>query len=235
MMNATPFPFGIEDKQPALPQAWRFLAILGLHAGLILSLAHTRIEPVPEPVAIRMEVRTITPPPPPPMQSPVPKPMAVPVKPQSKVPPAVTPPSPASAPPPLLTAAPSAQPSASSVKTAPSTSSTSQEISSTPAPPAPLAAPVQGPRFDADYLQNPPPSYPALSRKMREEGKVLLDVRVGANGLPEHISVKQGSGFQRLDEAAVNTVQRWRFVPARIGDEAVAANVIVPIVFRLNG
>ena len=69
---------------------------------------------------------------------------------------------------------------------------------------------------------------------MREEGTVLLLVRVSAKGEAERIQVQQGSGFARLDDVAVKTVQQWRFVPARQGAETVAANVIVPIVFRLD-
>ncbi len=89
-------------------------------------------------------------------------------------------------------------------------------------------------RFDADYLQNPAPAYPAMSRRLQEEGKVLLQVKVTATGTAEHVQIKQGSGYPRLDEAALNTVRQWRFIPARRGDEAVAASVVVPIVFRLD-
>lgn len=104
-----------------------------------------------------------------------------------------------------------------------------------PSPPAPRspAAPSQ-PRFDADYLLNPKPSYPPLSRRMGEEGQVVLRVKVGADGLPLDVAVDTGSGSARLDRAALDTVRRWKFVPARRGEEAVAATVLVPIVFSLK-
>lgn len=102
-----------------------------------------------------------------------------------------------------------------------------------PAPPAP-ALPTQ-PRFDADYLDNPKPAYPAISRRMGEEGKVVLRVQVAASGLPTEVSLHAGSGSPRLDQVALETVRRWRFVPARLGDEAIAASVLVPIVFSLKG
>ena len=89
-------------------------------------------------------------------------------------------------------------------------------------------------RFDADYLQNPAPLYPLLSRKLAEEGKVLLQVEVSAMGTASHVQIKQGSGYPRLDQAALNTVRLWRFIPARHGDKAVSAQVVVPIVFRLD-
>lgn len=103
------------------------------------------------------------------------------------------------------------------------------------ASPAPAAPPAPSkPRFDADYLDNPKPVYPYVSRKLKEEGRVVLRVQVGANGLPTHVAVHAGSGHERLDQAALETVRRWKFVPARLGNEAVAASVLVPIVFSLK-
>ena len=89
-------------------------------------------------------------------------------------------------------------------------------------------------RFDADYLNNPAPAYPLLSRRQGESGKVLLLVQVTAQGTAAQVEIKQGCGFPRLDQAALNTVRNWRLVPARRGDEAVAASVVVPITFRLD-
>lgn len=103
-----------------------------------------------------------------------------------------------------------------------------------PAPqPAPLPAPTP-PRFDTDYLDNPKPVYPALSRRLGEQGRVVLRVRVGANGRPLGVEVHSGSGSSRLDAAAIDTVARWQFVPARLGNDAIAAAVLVPIVFSLK-
>lgn len=104
--------------------------------------------------------------------------------------------------------------------------------------PAPIlaaapAAPTR-PRFDADYLDNPKPAYPALARRMKEQGRVVLRVQVGANGLPTDVQLHDGSGSDRLDNAALEAVRRWKFVPARLGSEPVAAAVLVPIVFSLK-
>lgn len=117
------------------------------------------------------------------------------------------------------------------------------------AAPAPVAtAPAQGPtqqqaqvgptqsspQFNAAYLNNPAPAYPPLSRRFREEGKVMLRVRVSAEGQPLAVALAQSSGHPRLDEAARKTVLGWRFVPARRGEQPVAAWVRVPIVFQLR-
>ena len=105
-----------------------------------------------------------------------------------------------------------------------------------PAAAAPAPAPsLTQARFDADYLHNPKPLYPPLSRRQGEEGKVLLKVSVSAQGAAEQVEVHKSSGFTRLDNAARDAVLRWRFVPARRGDEPVAASVLVPITFALEG
>lgn len=89
-------------------------------------------------------------------------------------------------------------------------------------------------RFDAAYLNNPRPHYPNLSRRLGEEGKVLLRVRVGTDGQPLTVQLEKSSDFVRLDDAALQVVGRWRFIPAKRGDEAIEATVIVPIVFQLE-
>ena len=109
-----------------------------------------------------------------------------------------------------------------------------------PVPDAPAAAsmpPPTGaaPRFDAAYLHNPRPAYPPLSRRLGEEGRVLLRVRVSADGHPVAVDLEKSSNFERLDEAARAAVSHWRFIPSRRGSEAVEGSVIVPIVFRLDG
>lgn len=90
------------------------------------------------------------------------------------------------------------------------------------------------PRFNADYLDNPKPPYPGLSRRMGEEGEVQLRVHVDANGTAQQVELYRSSGFPRLDQTALDTVRQWRFVPARQGDQAVPAWVIVPIKFSLR-
>lgn len=133
-------------------------------------------------------------------------------------------------PPPIMTAAAPAT-TASSFTVAPQAEPGPIGVPS-PSPPTPPA--IISARFDADYLQNPKPVYPALSRRRGEEGKVVLRVRVSAQGLPLSVEIRQSSGFERLDEAARTAVERWRFVPARQGSEAIEASVLVPLHFSLD-
>ena len=103
--------------------------------------------------------------------------------------------------------------------------------------PKPQAAPqasTTAPGFDAAYLDNPSPPYPAIAKRAGEQGKVVLRVQVDASGRAEAVEIETSSGSPRLDHAARETVRRWRFVPARRGDQAVAASVLVPIIFTLE-
>lgn len=128
---------------------------------------------------------------------------------------------------------------------------TASAVVAPPAPPAPVAAEatsakasgsaasstgnaLTAARFDAAYLQNPKPNYPALSRRLGEEGKVMLKVRVSSEGKPLNVDLEKSSGFERLDNSARQAVLGWRFVPAKRGDEAIEATVIVPVSFRLD-
>lgn len=89
-------------------------------------------------------------------------------------------------------------------------------------------------RFDADYLRNPAPPYPPMSRKMREEGRVVLRVLVTPEGTAGSLEIKTSSGSARLDEAALRTVRQWKFIPARRGDAPVQSWVLVPVIFKLE-
>lgn len=106
----------------------------------------------------------------------------------------------------------------------------------TPAAAAPAVPPPveQPPISHAAYLQNPKPVYPLVARRRGWEGVVLLRVTVSASGEALEVAVKQGSGYPLLDQAATQTVQQWRFVPARRGETRVTAQVDIPIRFSLQ-
>lgn len=193
------------------------LAVSGLHVAAIALLVSLDVVKLPPQMATLM-VRVIQPEPPksqeiappipkPVIRQPVPQPRQQPT-PQQQVLAAETP-------------APNAANEVPVVETQPA-----------PAPPSPAAI---EPRFDADYLRNPAPAYPAMSRRLEESGKTILRVYVEPSGKPSQIQVKSSSGSPRLDQAAQDAVWRWKFVPARRGDEAVGAWVLVPIDFNLRG
>jgi periplasmic protein TonB len=87
---------------------------------------------------------------------------------------------------------------------------------------------------EPDYLRNPPPSYPRESRRLREQGVVLLTVSISRDGEVKGLSLKHGSGFSRLDESALVAVKSWRFKPALLAGIAIDSEVEVPIRFALK-
>ena len=90
------------------------------------------------------------------------------------------------------------------------------------------------PSSDAAYLNNPRPVYPAISKRLGEQGKVVLRVLIGADGLPQKVEVNQSSGFARLDKQAQEAVLRWRFVPGKRNGVPEAMWNLVPINFVLE-
>ncbi|MDR0736983.1 MAG: energy transducer TonB [Zoogloeaceae bacterium] len=90
------------------------------------------------------------------------------------------------------------------------------------------------PASHAGYLSNPKPAYPSASRARHEEGKTLLRVRVRADGKVDAVTLHRSCGHEQLDRAALETLWRWRFRPARRGGHPVESEVIVPIHFSLR-
>jgi protein TonB len=224
---------------------WRkpgpLLTVVLLHAAFFHALQAGLVEKAAESPLVREVIATlIKPEPPPPQKIELPKPL-----PMAKVMPRPQPPVAAPQPQPAIVAPvnPMSSPTAITLPPAPAVP-TPTPITAAPAPatapptPAPAAAaepaPISPPRFDAAYLNNPPPAYPPLSRRTGEQGKVLLRVRVSEEGRAAEVDVKTSSGSSRLDEAAQAAVRQWRFVPAKQGDIAVAAWVLVPLVFKLD-
>lgn len=56
----------------------------------------------------------------------------------------------------------------------------------------------------------PAPVYPAMSRRLREAGLVLVEVQLDAKGTVANARVIQSSGYARLDTAAVAALKQWR-------------------------
>ncbi|MGB4065998.1 MAG: energy transducer TonB [Azonexus sp.] len=223
---------GLRLPQPKSPEwlhSGRYLLIaLALHVLVLLyplTLSIDQLEAMPpSPVQVQLTERVSAVqaiPPAPPEKAAAPKPVPREKPAQTARPVIALAPEQASAPPtfsvpaPIIAAPPVSQPAA-----APAASS---------AQPAITAA-----RFNAAYLNNPEPKYPSLSRRLGEEGKVLLRVRVTPDGRAATVDIEKSSNYDRLDEAARQSVANWRFVPAKRGDEAIEATVIVPIVFRLD-
>jgi protein TonB len=93
---------------------------------------------------------------------------------------------------------------------------------------------VQLPSSNADYLQNPKPVYPAISKRLGEQGKTVVRVLIGVDGLAKQASIRQSSGYERLDEAARQAVMGWRYVPGKRNGVVEPMEFDVPINWVLN-
>lgn len=119
--------------------------------------------------------------------------------------------------------------------TAPSVAAVAASAGSATAAVAPAApAKVELPSASADYLNNPKPAYPPLSRRLREEGKVVLRVLIEADGSASRAEIRHSSGHERLDQAALQTVLKWRYVPARRNGIPESMWFNIPINFILE-
>ena len=93
---------------------------------------------------------------------------------------------------------------------------------------------VSLPSSDADYLNNPAPAYPRISRRQGEQGTVVLRVFINTDGRADKAEIRTSSGYSRLDEAALDTVKRWRYVPGKRAGVPEAMWFNVPIRFVLD-
>lgn len=234
--HTLPAVFSNRHKPDGISLPW-LACIATVHAGLIAGLAttgHARLPPL-SPPTVTLQVEMIAQSPAAPVrivEAPAPQPVPVkrdpPPRPKRPLAKPATP-----APVPTSTAASDlVAPQAVAAPSAQESADTRPRQEAAPsAAPAPETTQA---RFDANYLKNPAPAYPAMSRRLGEEGRVVLRVFVDAEGHPGQIELKNSSGFPRLDQSAEDAVRRWKFVPARRGDEAVATWVAVPIVFNLR-
>ncbi|EIK95970.1 ferric siderophore ABC transporter substrate-binding protein [Pseudomonas sp. M47T1] len=109
--------------------------------------------------------------------------------------------------------------------------------SPTPAPAAPAAAP--GPVKESAAISglaslgNPPPEYPSLALRRSWEGTVVLRIKVLPNGRAGSVEVTKSSGKEQLDQAAVEAVRNWKFIPAKRGDTPIEGFATQTIDFKL--
>ncbi|HEX5684952.1 MAG TPA: energy transducer TonB [Ideonella sp.] len=166
----------------------------------------------------------ITAPPPAPPKPPPPAPAVVP----RRLPP---PPAPVMATPPL------AEPAAAAmvVPPPPAEPPTPAEPPAPPAPPAPAPPPVRTiPATAVSYLEPPAPVYPLASRRLQEQGEVLLKVEIGVDGRARQVLVSRSSGSSRLDNAALTAVRAARFKPYTENGVPLVVWTTVPIQFELE-
>ena len=139
------------------------------------------------------------------------------------------------APLPVATPAPAPAPAAPAGESTPQPPAAAMAAAVSTAPPGPPAPPrLELPSSDAAYLNNPKPPYPVLSKRLGEQGKVVVRVLIGTDGTAQQAEIRTSSGYDRLDQAALTTVLKWRYVPGKRGGVAEAMWFNVPINFVLE-
>jgi len=114
------------------------------------------------------------------------------------------------------------------------------EVVEVPVPePAPMLAPT-GPitlstELSVTCPELTPPDYPSLSRRLGEEGKLVLRVELDESGHVDTASVEETSSYKRLDEAALTAVKTWRCNPSLRNGQPVRAVALQPFNFVLQG
>ena len=83
-------------------------------------------------------------------------------------------------------------------------------------------------------VKNPHPTYPLIARKKGWEGKVLIQAEIDRDGNVSEIKVLESSGFKILDNASLETLKKWKFTPAKIGNKFVDDTVNIPVKFLLT-
>ena len=101
---------------------------------------------------------------------------------------------------------------------------------------APNIAPVKiGVSISASYASsNHKPEYPVMSRRLNEQGTVILKVLVTDNGTAGMVEVKTSSNYPLLDESARNAVMQWHFNPATIDGKPTSEFYSLTIPFKLE-
>ncbi len=224
-------------RTPLLPRNTAIaLGVVALHVGGLWALQSGLLRRAVE-MVVPAEVLVEFIEPAKPIVTPPPAPQAKP-QPVQKAPaqPAPLPPAPV----PVAIADPAPAPNAPTGSTLPQPPAPPITVAVAPAPPAPApVAPPAPPRIElpssnADYLNNPRPTYPPLSKRLGEQGKVLVRVFIDTDGSASKAEIAQSSGFDRLDQTALDTVRRWRYVPGKRAGVPEAMWFNVPINFVLE-
>ena len=91
-----------------------------------------------------------------------------------------------------------------------------------------------GVRTSVSPIKAERPPYPLIARKQGWEGTVILRLEILPNGTVGMTKLKETSGHQLLDESAIQTVQKWQFIPAKDGEFPIRVFVDLPVTFNLN-
>lgn len=76
--------------------------------------------------------------------------------------------------------------------------------------------------------------FPQEDKEEGHEGTVIIQAYVDENGNITKAIVQRSSGFEKLDEAGLEAIQKSKFTPAKQGDLNVGVYISIPVVFKLQ-
>lgn len=88
--------------------------------------------------------------------------------------------------------------------------------------------------FDSQDLNNVQPQYPISSKRKGEEGTVLIRAFIDESGNALNIEIVKSSSYSALDNAALNAIKKWHFIPAKKFGHNISSSVIIPVTFQLT-
>ena len=199
------------------------ILVVALHAAALWGLWQHRMLPAPQD-ALTLFVNFITPPAPekqaePRRLPPAPKPKPI-EKPQPRQ---------------IVAAAPVVAPTEFVAPPPPPPRPAPAPVSEAPPMPLPAGPVALSAELAVACPQRSAPAYPARSRRLGEEGVVVLQVELTESGAIASARIRSSSGFTRLDEAALGAVKTWRCTPARRDGQPVRAVALQPFKFILQG
>lgn len=103
----------------------------------------------------------------------------------------------------------------------------------TPPLPAPAAALKQVPPSAVRYLKMPALNFPRLAKRAGESGTVVLRITVDESGRLKQASVHRSSGFERIDQAALQDIRSARFAAQMEDGRAVEWQTLAPLAYEL--
>ncbi len=220
---------GSQQRLVSLPG---LLFVLIVHVALFYFLWNQRLIPQPERV-VTLFAELIAPPAPDTAPKALPEPTPVKLQPARK--PVIKPkqerlvtksPVPAQQEPAAPPPEPSPEPVAEQVESAP--------VAAAPAP-MPTGPVTLSSELSVSCPTLTPPEYPAISRRMGEEGKLVLRVELDESGRIDEAKVISSSGYERLDAAALTAVKSWQCNPSLRNGQPVRAVALQPFNFVLQG
>lgn len=112
-------------------------------------------------------------------------------------------------------------------------------VNASPLAPPPPPVPVPEPPRRVGGIIRPPertvfkaPEYPPVAKAARIEGMVVLEATLDERGVVQNVTVLRSVPL--LDQAAIDAVRQWRYLPTRLNGVAISIIMTVTVTFSMR-